>query len=55
MQNQDGTPELYNLSDDISEIYNLANQYPEIVSRLKEDLTDWESNVNGKDGQKKHK
>jgi len=48
IQTQQGAPELYNLSDDISKTYNLANQYPEIVKQLKEELMDWESNVNFK-------
>jgi arylsulfatase A-like enzyme len=48
IQSQEGTPELYNLSDDISETYNLANQYPEIVRQLKKELMNWERNVNYK-------
>ena len=46
MPSQESTPELYNLSDDIGETYNLANQYPEIVRQLKEELMDWEKDVN---------
>lgn len=45
---EDGTVELYNLKDDISEKKNLANQMPERASRLQRRLAAWRKSIGAK-------
>jgi arylsulfatase A-like enzyme len=42
-----GTPELYNLTDDIGETRDLAGAFPDRVAALQRALADWESEVEG--------
>lgn len=42
---EDGSLELYNLKDDLSEKNNLANVYPEILDKLKKELAAWKKEV----------
>ena len=40
--------ELYNLANDLSEANNLAAQHPDVVKRLRQQLTDWKSDVSAR-------
>ncbi|MFT7641642.1 MAG: arylsulfatase A, partial [Pirellulaceae bacterium] len=42
----DGSVELYNLKDDLSETKNLAKAQPEIANRLKAELHQWRKKLN---------
>jgi len=42
---EDGSIELYDLGEDVSEQNNLAAAHPEIAARLKRQLTQWRQNV----------
>ena len=46
LTNQSDAFELFDLKNDLGETKNLANQYPEKVSELKQQLSEWRKSVN---------
>ncbi len=45
---EDNSIELFDLSNDLGEKHDVADQHPEIVNRLKKQLSDWQKNVKAK-------